>query len=131
MIASEIIAGCERDGISLSSTNDGMVRYSGPEYALKYWLPIVAENKAAILGALEEDQRNDDQETAQRCQDCIHFSAPGLSDGYCGQRDDLPPAYGINHPLKRLPSDNGATCSEWELSEFCQFEQHNPKEQKQ
>lgn len=113
MIASEIIDGCERDGISLSSTNDGMVRYSGPEYALKYWPPIVAENKAAILGVLEEDQSNDDQETAQRCQDCVHFSAPGLSDGYCGQRDDLPPAYGINHPLRRLPDDCGANCLEF------------------
>lgn len=114
MNASDILAGCERDGIALSATNDGMVRYSGPDYALRYWLPIVAENKAEILIALEDDRRDDGHETVQRCQDCIHFSAPGLSDGYCGQRDDLPPAYGINHPLRRLPDDNGANCSEFE-----------------
>ena len=47
---------------------------------------------------------------AKACPDCRHFARPGKSDGYCGGRDDLPLAYGANHPLRRLPADRGASC---------------------
>jgi hypothetical protein len=46
-----------------------------------------------------------------RCYGCQHFSRPGLSDGYCGGREDLPHAYGPGHPLRGLPVDGGATCT--------------------
>ena len=46
-----------------------------------------------------------------RCYGCQHFSQPGLSDGYCGGREDLPHAYGPGHPLRGLPVDGGATCT--------------------
>lgn len=49
-----------------------------------------------------------------RCHGCRHFSAPGLSDGHCGGRDDLPRAYGKNHPLRKLPPDGGAECKRYE-----------------
>lgn len=39
------------------------------------------------------------------CPHCTHFRRPGLSAGYCGGREDLPPAYGENHPLKQIPAD--------------------------
>lgn len=55
--------------------------------------------------------------TAKACSDCQHFARPGKSDGYCGGRDDLPPAYGENHPLRRLPADRGASCDQWQASE--------------
>jgi hypothetical protein len=42
-----------------------------------------------------------------RCRRCRHFRRPGLSDGYCTGRDDLPHAYGFMH---RLPDDGGAGC---------------------
>jgi len=42
-----------------------------------------------------------------RCRRCLHFRRPGLSDGYCTRRDDLPPAYGL---LRELPEDGGARC---------------------
>jgi hypothetical protein len=42
-----------------------------------------------------------------RCYGCQHFSRPGLSDGYCGGRADLPHAYGFMH---FLPAGKGATC---------------------
>jgi len=128
MNATEIINGCQRDGILLNLTNDGMIRYAGDEYSLRYWLPILAKHRSAVVEELSTDPFAPNIEMIRCCKECRHFATPGLSAGYCGQREDLPPAYGINHPLKRLPSDNGATCSEWELSEFCQFEQHNPKE---
>lgn len=46
------------------------------------------------------------------CQDCQHFS--GLGGGYCGGRDDLPLAYGANHPLRQLPADRGVFCDRWQ-----------------
>lgn len=42
-----------------------------------------------------------------RCRRCRHFRRPGLSDGYCTGRDDLPHAYGFMH---RLSDDGGARC---------------------
>jgi hypothetical protein len=50
------------------------------------------------------------------CQSCHHFSRPGLSEGYCAGRDDLPHAYGAGHPLRKLPSDSGLSCEAWALS---------------
>jgi hypothetical protein len=48
-----------------------------------------------------------------RCCQCRHFARPGLSDGYCGGRSDLEPAYGRGHPLRLLPADGGANCTVW------------------
>lgn len=50
------------------------------------------------------------------CRTCRHLGRPGLSAGYCGGRDDLPPAYTAGHPLRRLPDDGGASCTSWELA---------------
>lgn len=50
------------------------------------------------------------------CRTCRHLRRPGLSDGHCGERDDLPPAYTAGHPLRRLPDDRGAGCTTWEES---------------
>lgn len=55
--------------------------------------------------------------TAKACQCCQHYTRPGMSEGYCGGRDDLPRAYGLNHPLRRLPADRGASCDQWQASE--------------
>ncbi|MCA3180055.1 MAG: hypothetical protein O9345_16550 [Burkholderiaceae bacterium] len=43
-----------------------------------------------------------------RCHRCVHFARPGLSDGYCTRRDDLPAAYGL---MRHLPPDGGALCA--------------------
>lgn len=48
------------------------------------------------------------------CALCVHHARPGLSMGYCGGREDLPPAYGTNHPLRQLPEDGGATCTHYQ-----------------
>jgi len=50
------------------------------------------------------------------CRDCQHFKRPGHSSGYCGGRDDLPLAYGANHPLRKLPDDGGASCEYWQAN---------------
>jgi hypothetical protein len=50
------------------------------------------------------------------CRDCQHFKRPGKSSGYCGGHDDLPLAYGANHPLRKLPDDGGASCEYWQAN---------------
>lgn len=55
--------------------------------------------------------------TVKACQCCEHYTRPGKSDGYCGGRDDLPLAYGVNHPLRRLPADRGASCIQWKAEQ--------------
>ena len=57
--------------------------------------------------------RSEQPEGVTACRDCEHFARPGKSDGYCAGRDDLPLAYGINHPLHKLPDDGGASCNQW------------------
>lgn len=50
------------------------------------------------------------------CKACAHLCRPGLSDGLCGGgRDDLPPAFTKEHPLRRLPADGGKNCPAWGL----------------
>ena len=52
------------------------------------------------------------------CKTCAHLYCPGLSDGHCGGRDDLPFAYTSGHPLRQLPPDGGASCPVWVLHPF-------------
>lgn len=48
------------------------------------------------------------------CATCTHLHKPGRAEpGYCGGRADLEPAYGANHPLKKLPADHGKGCKDW------------------
>ena len=49
------------------------------------------------------------------CKTCAHLYRPGLSDGHCGGRDDLPFAYTSGHPLRQLPPDGGASCAAWRI----------------
>ncbi|HRQ35485.1 MAG TPA: hypothetical protein PK361_07730 [Chiayiivirga sp.] len=52
--------------------------------------------------------------TARGCKSCRHRKRPGLSAGYCGGgRDDLPGAYGLHHPLRKLPDDQGEGCASY------------------
>ena len=61
--------------------------------------PLLTSKSSAILRA---------------CTTCKHRATVGIRAVYCGGgRDDLPKAYGINHPLRRLPNDGGATCEKW------------------
>jgi hypothetical protein len=48
-----------------------------------------------------------------QCRTCEHLRKPGLSDGYCSRREDLPLAYGEHHPLRQCPANGGASCQEW------------------
>ena len=56
------------------------------------------------------------------CRDCQHFMRPGHSSGYCAGRDDLPFAYGVNHPLRKLPDDGGASCEQWRIAKERKFD---------
>lgn len=61
--------------------------------------PLLTSKSSAILRA---------------CTTCKHRATVGIRAVYCGGgRDDLPLAYGVNHPLRKLPKDNGVTCEKW------------------
>lgn len=55
-----------------------------------------------------------------RCKGCAYFKTPGRADGYCANelRADLPPAYGANHPLRRLPANGGRDCTVFEEASY-------------
>lgn len=55
--------------------------------------------------------------TVKACRCCQYYARPGKSEGYCSVRDDLPLAYGANHPLRRLPADRGASCNQWKAEQ--------------
>lgn len=104
------------------------VRFSPPatlaEALATYSEAVAAEplpDDAAPRQSEQQGARQSAQESAQKsavpsCKTCRHLKRPGLSAGYCGGRDDLPPAYTPGHPLRRLPNDGGASCATWELS---------------
>ena len=54
---------------------------------------------------------------AASCRTCRHLKRPGLSNGHCSGRDDLPHAYTAEHPLRRLPNDHGASCTSYNAEE--------------
>lgn len=55
---------------------------------------------------------------ARGCSTCRYCMRPGLSAGYCGGgRDDLAPAYGMNHPLRQLPASHGEDCATYRSHE--------------
>lgn len=81
------------------------VALADPDGALLCYRTIAKDQGIAVAAPVAS--------TVKACRDCQHFARPGKSDGYCGGRDDLPLAYGANHPLRRLPADGGASCSQW------------------
>jgi hypothetical protein len=80
---------------------------------------LAAYRDAVAAEPLSEMLAQSAQESAQKsaargCSMCRYRRRPGLSAGYCGGgRDDLPAAYGLHHPLRRLPDDQGATCASY------------------
>lgn len=72
------------------------------------------DHPAPRQSARQSAQESPLKTTAPSCRTCRHLKRPGLSPGYCGERGDLPPAYGPGHPLRRLPDDRGASCGTWE-----------------
>ena len=79
-----------------------------PEGALHCYRTIAKERGLLLL-------RND-AGAVKTCPACRHFARPSRSEGYCSGRDELP-AYGANHPLRRLPADRGASCEQWQAGE--------------
>lgn len=70
--------------------------------------------QSAQQSAQESAQESAQQSTARGCSTCRYRKRPGLSAGYCGGgRDDLPGAYGLHHPLRKLPADQGESCASY------------------
>ena len=70
--------------------------------------------QSAAQSAQQSAQESAQQSTARGCSTCRYRKRPGLSAGYCGGgRDDLPGAYGLHHPLRKLPADQGESCASY------------------
>lgn len=84
---------------------------------------LAAYRDAVAAEPLSEMLAQSAQESAQKsaawgCSTCRHLKRPGLSAGYCGGgRDDLRAAYGLHHPLRKLPDDQGAGCASYQTFE--------------
>ncbi len=83
---------------------------------------LAAYRDAVAAEPLSEMLAQSAQESAQKsaawgCSTCRHRKRPGLSAGYCSGRDDLPGAYGDHHPLRKLPADQGASCTSYQTIE--------------
>ena len=121
-----IIIQATADGVSLALSATGAIKATGESAVVNRWLPLIREHKVDIILELQA-AANDavqiwpdltvDRNIVTACPGCQHFARPGKSDGYCGGRDDLPFAYGANHPLRRLPADRGASCNQWQGNE--------------
>ncbi|MCK2097572.1 hypothetical protein [Thauera aromatica] len=78
-----------------------------PAGALTCYRAIAAERGIAVHGPVRTPVRSSvrTQTAVVGCSTCRHRKRPGRADpGYCGGgRDDLPGAYGLHHPLKKLP----------------------------
>jgi len=88
-----------------------------PEGALQCYRAIAAERGITVV--LPVITRPTSITVATGCKSCRHRKRPGRSDpGYCGGgRDDLPAAYGLHHPLRKLPDDQGAGCTSYQTIE--------------
>lgn len=111
-MADHILSELRADGLTLTAVDGRLV----VEPAVR----ITDEHRALIrahkAGLLELLQRGGTPRAGEcgTCGTCRHMSRPGLSEGYCGgDRPDLQPAYGLHHPLRRLPADHGVTCRRW------------------
>ena len=94
---------------------------------LEVWFSPTVDHDEALAGypdalaaeplpepVAQSAQESAPQSAARGCSACRHCKRPGLSAGYCGGgRDDLPAAYGAHHPLRRLPDDQGASCTSY------------------
>ena len=73
---------------------------------------VAAEPLSEMLA--QSVQQSVQQSAARNCSTCRHRKRPGLSAGYCGGgRGDLAGAYGLHHPLRKLPADQGASCASY------------------
>lgn len=75
---------------------------------------MVGDQLQEVGGLVVEQAESPEPAAVGFCRTCRHIRRPGLSDGYCGSRTDLPPAYGTDHPLRQLPADRGVSCGRWE-----------------
>ena len=74
--------------------------------------PLAGVSVSAVSASVSAES------TARGCSTCRHRKRPGLSSpGYCSGRDDLASAYGLHHPLRKLPDDQGASCASYQTFE--------------
>lgn len=104
---------------------DGGLSSEG-EAAVLAWLDHIGETDQATIAEVLTACRRDEKARGYflqcagyspwggttTCADCHDMRRPGNVVRYCaGRRNDLLPAYTEGHPLRRLPDDQGRSCS--------------------
>jgi hypothetical protein len=116
-----IITQATADGVTLALSATGTIKATGEAVVVNRWLPLIREHKVDIISELltaaNDTAVSPFVEDVMSCVNCQHYARPGKSAGYCSRRDDLPLAYGANHPLRRLPPDPGASCNQWKAEQ--------------
>src|SRR5215212_3859646 len=56
MMAATVLSRVAADGVTLTLTPTGTIKARGTEAAVKRWLPVIRENKAKLLEALNDNQ---------------------------------------------------------------------------
>lgn len=111
-MAADILAELRADGLTLTADHGRLIVEPVGSITDQH-RALIRAHKAELLELLQRGGTLYAGECGI-CGTCRHMSRPGLSDGYCGgNRPDLPPAYGLHHPLRRLPADHGVTCRRW------------------
>src|SRR5215213_7773826 len=89
MVAATLLTRAAADGVKLILTSAGTIKARGTEAAIKHWLPVIRENKATQLEALNDNQSRElDQNTEpdrlpaedQGRQDSAHSANPKTGD---------------------------------------------------
>ena len=118
MIPAAMIEGAQRDGVSFTLALPDTIKLAGDRLALKRWLPLIRENKPAILAALLEQAAAkssgggaDDTLTGSLAIDGELLRPAGLSHYQVAE----PPAYEDGRRLHRIDiafNDERRTCTQ-------------------
>lgn len=100
--------------------------------AIRRWLAHIGETDAVMVAhVMEQCSANADKrgyylarseeapaaiadQDGPRCTRCEHRKGRAGVHWGCVAREDLPPLYGLRHPLRELPSDGGVNCARFE-----------------
>lgn len=97
-----------------SAINDYLQECQSNPNFMHIWLSNAKAWKAKQRPKLPPLLTSKSSAVLRACTTCKHRAIVGIRAVYCGGgRDDLSKAYGINHPLRRLPLDLGLTCEKW------------------
>lgn len=110
-MAADILAELLADGLTLTADHGRLIVEPAGSITDEH-RALIRAHKGELLDLLRNGATLATE--CGTCGTCRHVRRPGLADGYCIARADLPPAYGTDHPLRKLPALGGVDCGDWE-----------------